>query len=91
MAYGGSRAIRPIVPCIVRCGELERPTYAMLDCAATSSTILLEILESVQGEIFEKTCRLSTFDSCKNSVRDFTNFELLPLDKSYVLNIRQTP
>lgn len=88
MAYGAPGTIRPIVPCIVRVGESERATYAMLDCAATSSAILLEIVDSVKGEIFELPCKLSTFDSCQDSTREFCNFEVMPLDRSFTLDVQ---
>ena len=88
MAYGAPGTIRPIVPCIVKVGKSERATYAMLDCAATSSAILLEIVDSVKGEIFELPCKLSTFDSCQDSNREFCNFEVMPLDRSFSLDVQ---
>ena len=85
--YGAPGAIRPIVPVIVRSGNFERATYAMLDSAATSSAVLLETIDSVNGMIYEKTCKLSTFDKCESSQRDFASFEILPLDRSFSLEV----
>ena len=59
----------------------------MLDCAATSSAVLLETLDSINGKIFELPCKLSTFDKCESSSRDFANFKILPLDRSFTLEV----
>ena len=84
----GGRAIRPIVPVIVKAGGKETAVYAMIDSAATSSAALLETIDSVNAEIFELPCKLSTFDSCMESRREFANFQIQPLDKSFTLEIR---
>ena len=62
--------------------------YAMLDSAATSSAILLETADSINAEIFQLPCRLSTFDSSTETQRDFTNFKIKPLDGSFELDIQ---
>ena len=72
---------------IIKSGDSERTTYAMLDCAATSSAVLLETLDSINGKIFELPCKLSTFDKCESSSRDFANFKILPLDRSFTLEV----
>ena len=59
----------------------------MLDCAATSSAVLLETIDSINGKIFERPCKLSTFDKCESSSRDFANFKILPLDRSFTLEV----
>ena len=83
-----SGTTRPIVPAIIRSDETERTTYVMLDSAATSSAALLDTIDSINGHIFELPCKLSTFDSCESSSRDFANFEILPLDRSFSLDVK---
>ena len=53
----GGRAIRPIVPVIVKAGGKETAVYAMIDSAATSSAALLETIDSINAEIFELPCK----------------------------------
>ena len=59
----------------------------MLDCAATSSAVLSDILDSINGIIFERSCKLSTFDKCENSMRNFADFKIQPLDRSFTLDV----
>ena len=84
----GQSVIRPVVPIIVRCGENQAHTYAMIDSAATTSAIKLDLLDAINGHVFQKNCRLSTFGRNGRSQRDFTDFEITPLDGSFTLDVR---
>ena len=72
---------------IIQSGNQEQATYAMLDCAATSSAVLSDILDSINGIILERSCKLSTFDKCENSMRNFADFKIQPLDRSFTLDV----
>ena len=61
----------------------------MIDSAATSSAILLETADMINAEIFQLPCRLSTFDSSTETQRDFTNFKVKPLDRSFELDVQE--
>ena len=81
------KAIRPIVPVIASAGGPEILVYAMIDTAATSSAILLETLDAIGAPISQKSCKLSTFDQCTEAQRDFADFKVSPLDKSFEIEV----
>ena len=87
-AYVRNPVIRPIVPVIVKTEKKSIATYAMIDSAATSSAILDTIAASVDATITQQPCKLTTFDSKSNEFRDFTDFSIQPLDRSFTLNIK---
>ena len=82
------RTVRPIIPVLASAAGREIPVYAMIDSAATSSAILLETADLIGADIFQLPCKLSTFDSTIETERDFTNFKIKPLDKSFELDIQ---
>ena len=67
----------------------ESLVYAMLDSAATSSAILSETADSVNAEIYQQSCRLSTFGSSTESQRDFADFKIQPLDRSFEIEVKE--
>ena len=82
------KTVRPIIPVLASVAEREIPVYAMIDNTATSSAILLETADIIGAEIFQLPCKLSTFDSTIETERDFTNFKIKPLDRSFELDIQ---
>ena len=82
------KTVRPIIPVLASVAGKEIPVYAMIDSAATSSAILLETADLIGAEIFQLPCKLSTFDSTIETERDFTNFTIKPLDRSFELDIQ---
>ena len=60
----------------------------MIDSAATTSAIKLDLLDSLDGHTFQKNCRLSTFGKNVQSQRDFANFEITPLDGTFTLDVK---
>ena len=55
----------------------------MIDSAASSSAILLQTADMIKAEIYQLPCRLSTFDSSIEAQRDFTNFTVKSLDRTF--------
>ena len=82
------KTVRPIIPVLASVAGKEIPVYAMIDSAATSSAILLETADLIGAEIFQLPCKLSTFDSTIETERDFTNFKIKPLDRSFEVDIQ---
>ena len=80
--------IRPIVPIIVKYGENRAYTYAMIDSAANTSAIKLDLLDLINGHISQKNCKLATFGKNVRSQRDFTEFEIMPIDESFTLDVK---
>ena len=59
----------------------------MLDSAATTSAILFNIADSIGAEIYQTPCVLSTFNSREESLRDFTNFTVQPIDGTFDIDV----
>ena len=59
----------------------------MLDSAANTSAILASLADRIGAEVFQSSCKLSTFGSCEESMRDFANFTVQPMDGEFSIDI----
>ena len=76
------------MPVIIKSENSETTSYALCDSGANCSAVRQDIIDQIQGEIFELPCKLTTFGSCENSNRNFTNLKILPLDRTFSLDIK---
>ena len=82
------QTIRPIVPVIVQSGSNRCLTYALIDSGASISAIRLDTVDIVGAKIIQKSTKLATFGKNEVAQRDFASFELLPLDESFSIKIK---
>ena len=80
--------IRPCVPVIVQSGLNRCLTYALIDSGATISAIRLDTVDLIGARIIHKSNKLATFGKSEVAQRDFTSFEVMPLDKSFTIKIK---
>ena len=85
---GSEGAIRPIFSCIIKNGECERPVYGMFDSGCTSAVVLSNVSESVHITTKSHLCQLSTFDEDKCEEREFATFEVLSMDRSVKVKVK---
>ena len=61
----------------------------MLDTAAASSAALYDTMDAINASIYSLPCNLKVFGNCTRGLQDFADFQVMPLDRSFTLHIKQ--
>ena len=75
--------------CILKNGEHERTIYVLFDSGCSSAAILTVAVDAVNIVPVPHYCCLSVFDENQVGVRDFASFEIMSLDKSFCIPVRE--
>ena len=81
--------MRLIVPVLVSAGGHETPVYAMLDTGATGCAALLETTDAIGVKTYESDATITTFNNTIRGQQEFADFKVMPLDKSFTLDVKQ--
>ena len=69
-------------------GDVEWPTYALLDTGANTSAIIKPLVDKINAPINTLKIKLGTFDRNSTQKREVASFEVSNLNKSFKINIK---
>ena len=84
----GQLTYRPIVPVKLKSDLDSCLTYALIDSGASTSAIRLDTADLIGANVIQKESKLVTFGKNETAQRDFTSFEIEPLDGSFGIKIK---